>query len=143
MSLPPGYALHDAPPSPERFVALRREAGLSPRTVEGARRGLPRALAAVSVLYDGEVFAMGRLIGDGAMNFEVVDIAVTPAHQRRGLGRAIMARLMAHVRAIATPGACISLIADRGAEHLYAEFGFKPFLPDAQGMEWFMPLVQG
>jgi GNAT superfamily N-acetyltransferase len=86
---------------------------------------------------------MGRLVGDGAMNFEIVDIAVTPAHQRRGLGRAIMARLMAHVRAMATPGACISLIADRGAEHLYAEFGFKPCLPDAQGMELFMPLAQG
>lgn len=141
MSLPPRYHLHDAAPTPERFVALRRAAGLSPRTVEGARRGLPRSLAAVSISLDGQTVAMGRVVGDGVLNFEIVDVAVDPTHQRRGLGRAIMIELMSRVHAMATPGACISLIADRGAERLYESFGFVPCMPGAQGMELFVPIT--
>ena len=34
---------------------------------------------------------MGRVIGDGGLFFQVVDIAVEPAHQGRGLGKAIVA----------------------------------------------------
>ena len=33
------------------------------------------------------VIAIGCLIGDGALFLQVVDIAVHPAHQRKGLGK--------------------------------------------------------
>ena len=42
--------------------------------------------------------AMGRLIGDGGWYFHVVDMAVLPEHQRRGLGSAVRDYLLAQVR---------------------------------------------
>lgn len=33
---------------------------------------------------------MGRVVGDGACNFEIVDIAVDPHYQGQALGRQIM-----------------------------------------------------
>jgi ribosomal protein S18 acetylase RimI-like enzyme len=77
---------------------------------------------------------MGRVVGDGGCNFEVVDIAVDPRHQRRGLGRRIMNSLMARLRADAPASAYVSLIADGGAPVLYAEFGFQFTAPESVGM---------
>lgn len=45
---------------------------------------------------------MGRAVGDGLF-YQIVDIAVDPAHQRRGLGKAIMAGLMDQLKRIARP----------------------------------------
>jgi len=33
---------------------------------------------------------MGRVIGDGGWYFHIVDMAVLPEHQRRGLGDAVL-----------------------------------------------------
>ncbi len=38
---------------------------------------------------------MGRIVGDGAINFDIVDVAVDPAHQGKGLGRLVMEKLVA------------------------------------------------
>jgi len=82
----------------------------------------------------GEVVGMGRVIGDGGVFYQVTDIAVQPAHQGRGLGKAIMGSLMAQLRASAVPGAYVSLIADGEAHRLYAQFGFAPTTPKSIGM---------
>src|SRR6266403_353967 len=55
-------------------------AGLSPKTAEAAAAGLPNTLFAVLVRKDGRVVGMGRLVGDGGLFFQVVDIAVEPRH---------------------------------------------------------------
>jgi ribosomal protein S18 acetylase RimI-like enzyme len=34
---------------------------------------------------------MGRTIGDGGWYLHIADIATDPAHQRRGIGRAVVA----------------------------------------------------
>lgn len=77
---------------------------------------------------------MGRIIGDGGTAFQVVDIALEPAHQGKGLGKAIMAALMEHLRHNAPDGAYVSLIADGDAQHLYAKYGFGPVMPASIGM---------
>lgn len=38
---------------------------------------------------------MGRIVGDGAINFDIVDVAVDPAHRGKGLGRLVMEKLVA------------------------------------------------
>ena len=85
-------------PGVEEYRALRVAAGLSPKTAEAAARGLPGTLYAVCLREHGELLAMGRLIGDGGLNYEVVDIAVRPDHQRKGLGSQVMAALMQWLR---------------------------------------------
>jgi hypothetical protein len=56
-------------------------AGLSEKDAEAARVGLTNTLFSVGVENRGEVVGIGRLIGDGGLFFEVVDIAVAPEHK--------------------------------------------------------------
>jgi ribosomal protein S18 acetylase RimI-like enzyme len=115
---------------------LRRIAGLTPRSVEAAAAGLPHTVAAIVVRHGDEAVGMGRTIGDGLF-YQVVDIAVDPAHQGRGLGKAIVNSLMDALRAIAPAEAYVSLIADGKANALYAQFGFTPTAPASIGMaQW-------
>lgn len=82
---------------------------------------------------------MGRLIGDGGLFYQVVDMAVMPEHQSRGLGKAIMQRLIDYIDAHAPAGAYVSLIADGDANKLYAQYGFKPTALRSIGMALVVP----
>lgn len=132
------YRLLPGLPSPETYVRLRREAGLSPKSLAAAQRGLPRSLAGVTVEHDASTIAMGRIIGDGSLFAQIVDIAVEPDHQGRGIGKAIMEALMTWLR-LHAPGAYVSLIADGNASQLYAQYGFKPTTPRSIGMAMIIP----
>ena len=59
---------------------------------------------------------------------------VEPAHQGRGLGKANVGVIVGHLRRTASAGAHVSLMADGYAQHLYAQFGFKPTAPASVGM---------
>ena len=129
------HALETRPPSVDDYVRLRREAGLSEKTAEAARLGLANTWFGVTVRHRGEAVGMGRVIGDGGCFFEVVDIAVQPAHQGRGLGKRIMGALMDHLRAHAPASAHVMLLADGPAHRLYEKFGFRATAPASIGME--------
>ena len=63
-------------PSPKEYCDMRVKAGLSPKSLKAAEIGLPNSLYGVSVRDEGKLIAMGRVVGDGACNFEIVDVAV-------------------------------------------------------------------
>ena len=123
-------------PDVEDYCRLRTAAGMSPKTLEAARCGLPNTLYGVSLRHDGAVIGMGRIIGDGGCFYTVVDIAVEPAYQKRGLGKRIMTALDAWLRANAMPSAYVTLVADGDAKHLYAQFGFVETAPFSVNMEY-------
>lgn len=129
------YTLSDETPAAEDYLRLRLVTGLSPKSAEGAAIGLPNTRFGVVVRHHGRVIGMGRVIGDGGLMFQVTDIAVEPAHQGRGLGKAIVARLVGYLETSVPDGAYVSLIADGEAHKLYAQFGFSPTAPAAMGME--------
>lgn len=134
------YVLVAGTPSVDDFRRLRRVAGLSEKTLAAAQAGLPNTWFAVTIQHDGRPVGMGRIIGDGGTVFQIVDIAVEPAHQRKGLGKQIMTALVEHIHAKALPSAYVSLIADGDARHLYAQFGFEPVMPASIGMAlWLNP----
>jgi GNAT superfamily N-acetyltransferase len=132
--LPPGYAFADGPPPLADYLALRERAGLSPKTREQAAAALPGAWAACHVVHDARPVAMGRVLGDGGWCFHVVDMAVYPEHQRRGLGDAVLAWLLDAIRAGAPAGAYVSLMADPPGRRLYARHGFEETAPRSLGM---------
>ena len=134
MALAEGYVLAPGVATPEEYCALRLAAGMSGRSLKAARQGLPNTLFGVTVRVEGALVGMGRVIGDGALAMQVVDIAVQPGHQGRGVGKAIMTALMAHLRATAPASAYLSLLADGEAHRLYAQYGFKPTAPASIGM---------
>lgn len=127
------YQLTPRTPTPEEYLHLRAVAGLSPFSRTAAELALPNTVFAVVVEAEGHAIGMGRVIGDGGCFFQIVDIAVDPAHQGQGLGKQIMAGLMAHVATL-PKGAYVSLIADTPADRLYAQFGFVPTAPRSVGM---------
>lgn len=133
--LPSGYTIAAERPSVADYRRLRTIAGLSRKSAEAAQAGLPNSWHVVVIRHrDDGVIGMGRIVGDGGLFFFVVDIAVDPAHQRRGLGKAIMAGLMTHLRANGPVGAHVGLFADGEAHRLYAQYGFKPTAPGSVGM---------
>ncbi len=99
------YTVIEKVPSAEAFCHLRVAAGMSPRPLEGARAGLPHSCYGVHILWQETPIAMGRIVGDGAINFDIVDVAVDPAHQGKGLGRLVMEKLVAWLDANAFDGA--------------------------------------
>lgn len=138
--LPAGYHLAVEVPAVDDYRRLRRDAGLTPRSEAAAAAGLPGTIAGVVVRHEGRAIGMGRAIGDGGLVCQIVDIAVDPAHQGRGLGKAIMAALMAELRETVPAEAYVSLIADGEAKRLYATFGFEPVAPESIGMAmWLRP----
>ena len=143
------YAFETGTPSPKRFTELRRRTGMTPRTVESARRGLPGTLYGVVVTIDGssestattddgddgddgDVVGMGRIVGDGGAVYQITDVAVDPDHQGNGIGTEIMDRLLAYLERTAPEGAYVNLIAD--VDGFYEQWGFEPVAPGSKGM---------
>ena len=135
VAVPDPYTLADEVPTVDEYRRLRSGAGLAERSAESAAAGLAGTWAGV-VIRDrsGAAVGMGRVIGDGGCFFQVVDMAVMPEHQRRGLGDAILARLLERLRAAAPSDAWVSLFADPPGRRLYARHGFAPTEPDQVGM---------
>lgn len=128
------YNLIEAIPTVEDYLRLRSISGLTPRSAEAAQAGLPGSFFAICVRYGESTVGMGRIISDGALFFHLVDVAVDPTHQGRGLGKAIVAALLAQVRKAAPAEAYVSLMANGEAHRLYEPFGFAPVMPEARGM---------
>lgn len=121
-------------PTPEDYLALRRSGGLSAFSPEAAAEGLGGTLYGVLLLAEEETVGMGRIIGDGGCFFQIVDIVVHPSYRGGGRGKRIMAALMEWLEANAPETAYVSLIADRPADALYAQFGFRETAPVSVGM---------
>ncbi|WP_445365750.1 GNAT family N-acetyltransferase [Microbulbifer sp. ANSA001] len=116
----------------EGFLRLREVAGLTPRTRAAAEKGLPNSLYGIHIKIGSQTIAMGRVVGDGALNFEIVDVAVDPKYQGQGLGRLVMRYMMSYLDREAMPSAYITLMAD--VPELYEKFGFKLSSPESEGM---------
>jgi len=129
------YDLLTETPAADEYRRLRVLAGLSPKSAEGAAIGLPNTFFAVAVRLAGDLVGMGRIVGDGGLTFQIVDIAIHPKHQGKGLGKAIVGHLVEHLDRVAPAGAHISLLADGSARYLYAQFGFRPTAPASVGMD--------
>lgn len=129
------YRLEDHVPAVQDYIQIRLAAGLSRKSPEAAAIGLKNGLFSVVVYADATPVGIGRVIGDGGCFFEIVDIAVIPEHQKKGLGHLIMQRLMQYIHGNALPTAYVSLMADHGTPEFYRRYGFEPsLLPRKAGM---------
>ena len=131
-----GYRIVRGAPGVDDYVNLRQRSGLSAKTREQAAIAVLGGWAACHVVHEvtGEAVGMGRVIGDGGWYFHIIDMAVLPEHQRRGLGDAVITELLDRVRADAPPGAYVSLLADVPGRRLYTRHGFVETAPDSIGM---------
>ncbi|MCL1095016.1 GNAT family N-acetyltransferase [Shewanella kaireitica] len=126
------YTLIEQVATAEDFVRLRIITGLTPRPLEAAKKALPNSVYGVHICVAEQTIAMGRVVGDGALNFDIVDVAVDPHYQGQGFGRLIMQSIMDYLENTAFKGAYITLMAD--VPELYTKFGFKLSRPASEGM---------
>ncbi|KAK7189538.1 hypothetical protein DPSP01_001532 [Paraphaeosphaeria sporulosa] len=131
-------------PSPQVYHDLRKLANLTPPPAEAMAEAVPKSLQnsfACFVAYerqhmvdektpgpDQSAVAMGRLLGDGALFLQLVDVAVHPDHQSKGLGKRIMESLVGFADEHA-PHAYVSLVADPLGQRLYPKYGFEDVKP--------------
>ncbi|GLT16999.1 N-acetyltransferase [Vibrio zhanjiangensis] len=118
--------------SPSEFCHLRVKAGLSAKSLQAATIALPNSLYAIAIHDDQTLVAMGRVVGDGACNFEVVDVAVDPDYQGQGLGKQVMQYIDTYLASVALEGSYVSMIADE--PKFYEKLGYKLVSPASQGM---------
>lgn len=124
---------YDSPEAVD-YINLRVETGMSGKSLEAAQVGLKNSLFVVTLYNESELVAMGRIIGDAGAFFQIVDIAVKPAFQGKGLGKLIMKELMEYLDEHTYEGSYVSLIADDPANKLYEQFGFTYTYPKSHGM---------
>ena len=87
------------------------------------------------ILRDADkLVGMGRIIGDKGCFYHIVDIAVVPSCQGKGLGRLIMSEINTYLNQNVSKSSYVSLIADVPAYKLYERCGFEYSNPKSVGM---------
>jgi ribosomal protein S18 acetylase RimI-like enzyme len=130
------YELRDGPPPATEAVEVRRRSGLTPKTLEQTVPALEGSWSVAHVVLreTGALVGMGRVIGDGGWYFHITDMCVDPDHQRRGIGNAVLTRLIDGIRAATPADPYITLLADPPGRALYRRHGFVETAPDSLGM---------
>ena len=121
-------------PNSKEYNNLRIVSGLSPKDEIASELGLKNSLFMVSLRQNNKLVGMGRIIGDGGCFYHVVDIAVQPSYQGKGLGKLIMSEITKYLDGHAPKNSYVSLIADIPADKLYKQFGFSYTEPESVGM---------
>ncbi len=81
---------------------------------------------------EGAVIGIGRLLEDGALYATIWDVIVLPEAQRRGVGSAILERLLER----AAGRGLVVLVASPAGRSLYERYGFRA--EDARGVAMFL-----
>ena len=134
---PTGYTLKTGHPPVDIYLHLRSATGLSPKTPAQATAAFGGSWYTVYIVHDStdEIVGMGRVIGDGGWYFHIVDMAIVPHHQRKGLGDAVLASLLKEIEDKAPPGPYVNLVAEEAGRKLYAKHGFVETAPKSAAME--------
>lgn len=122
---------------PDDYIQMRITCGLLEKRVMAAVIGLANSLCCISI-YDTEddnkFVGMGRLVGDGGCNCQVVDICVLPEYQGQGLGKLIMTELTTFINDNLPESCYVNLMAYGESHKLYEQFGFEYVWPGSRGM---------
>ncbi|MFC0673736.1 GNAT family N-acetyltransferase [Brachybacterium hainanense] len=120
------WTLTDRVPTPGEHRRLAESVGWKdafdqpslPASLAGSSLGVVASIGT-------QVIGMGRVVGDGVKYFYIQDVAVDPAHQGAGVGRAILERLVELIARAAPAPAFVALFATAAGEPLYRSLGFE------------------
>ena len=103
------------------LAALYRAAPLGNKSPEGLKTAFTNSMFRCLAYQGGALVGAGRALADGVDCAYLCDVAVLPSHQGTGLGKQIVARLVA----LSEGHKKIILYAVPGKEPFYKKFGFK------------------
>ncbi len=104
----------------EELSRLYRIAPLGDKPPEALARVFGNSMFTCFVYGDGALVGAGRVLADGLDCAYIADVAVHPEHQGRGLGTAIIRRLVG----LSNGHKKIILYANPGTEAFYGKLGF-------------------
>lgn len=121
-------------PTVSEYVDVCVSSGLILPKIDIIPAGLTRSLYAVCAVDNQQVIGFARVIGDGAIFFEIVDVGVRAERQKEGIGSALMRNVFAWLDDHAHPSSFVSLTANRGSKAFYERLGFVPRDADEPAM---------
>lgn len=132
----------DERPNAHEYRALRLLADWGDISEATATRALASTAISLCVRHQTDLVGLGRVVGDGVLYFHISDVFVHPAARGTGLGHEILRRLLSRIRAMADPGATVSVLAAPGREPFYAKAGFTacPNAVFGHGMAYLEPI---
>ena len=137
--------LPDEVPAPADFARLFATTGWETQGLDrrdGAEPGAVFDAGTRSPAYAGDrLVGMGRVIGDGLLHALIADVIVEPTFQRRGIGRAIVERLVGECQAHRILD--VQLFCAPGKRGFYEHLGFTARPDDAPGMQLVPPTTSG
>ncbi|MCK5128835.1 MAG: GNAT family N-acetyltransferase [Clostridiales bacterium] len=117
------------------YIRLKEEAfgGVCHR--QAAQASLDGSTYVLHVEVDGKTIGMARIIGDGGFVNYLADMIVATEYQGKGIGSAIMERILSFVQSNILDGGqtMIDLAAAKGKEGFYEKYGFKSRPNDREG----------
>ena len=112
--------------SVDDYQHLRKAVGWAPLPEEQAARGLQNTAYIVTAMDGKQVVGSARMLTDQGYIVYIADVMVLPSYQGKGIGKALIEHLLAHLRQTLRPGekTMVSLMAASGKEAFYESFGF-------------------
>ncbi|MEX0313066.1 MAG: GNAT family N-acetyltransferase [Allomuricauda sp.] len=129
-----GYKTEVRPIAVSEYQNLRNTTNWHALETEQVAKALGQDLFSVVVVFDKQVVAMGRVIGDGAIYFYIQDIIVHPGHRNKGVGKMIMDTIEMFLSNSVTEYAFIGLMAADGVADFYKSFGYVKRGNESPGM---------
>lgn len=122
----------------EQFILLFESVGWKAPAASQVERALKNSVVTFSAVENERVIGMARLIGDRSMSYYIKDLAILPAEQGKGVGKALIEQIEQFILAETPKGEAVSLelISSKGKEPFYQRFGFEicPGECDGAGM---------
>jgi ribosomal protein S18 acetylase RimI-like enzyme len=113
--------------------------GWSRRPIHKVKKALQYSFLVVSVWRQKgtyrKLIGFARATSDHAFNATLWDVAIHPDYQGKGLGKALMEKVIRDLRAQDISN--ITLFADRGVVDFYERLGFTPDPEGIKGMFWY------
>ena len=122
----------------DEYLILVDKMGEDETTREQAELTISNQVLSITAIKDEEQIGIARLLGDKAIFWFITDVWVLPEYQGKGIGRALVERLIDHVRKKAPKGYhALFLMSAKGKEGFYEKLGFtqRPHEWEGAGME--------
>ncbi len=109
----------------ENYNSLLKSVGWKEQLPEQAKVGLSGSIIFTAEC-DGIPVGLTRIVTDGAYIAIIVDVIVCPSFQGKGIGKSLMQRALDYLKSNLPSGwfVNISLMAAKGKEGFYEQFGF-------------------
>jgi GNAT superfamily N-acetyltransferase/predicted enzyme related to lactoylglutathione lyase len=121
-----GVAYVERLPTIEEYRKLSDAVGWSNHTnLDAVAKSFPKSLFSIVAEKDGELIGLTRVAGDGAVYFYIMDVAVMPESQGRGIGTVLMNAAVEFINGSSAEHALTYLFTTARRGTFYNRFGFE------------------